>query len=366
MFDKDPRTVLTLDAGGTNLVFSAIRENTEVTPPLTLPADTQDLKNCLNTIVSGFEQVKKRIEGEPVAISFAFPGPADYENGIIGDLPNFPCFRGGVALGPFLKMKFGLPVFINNDGHLFAYGEALAGALPQINRELKESGSRRQFKNLIAVTIGTGFGGGIVINNRLLFGDNGSAANLWSMANKRDGSQIAEAGISVRAVQKEYAQQSGTKVSLSPREIFEIAEGSRTGDQLAAINAFNELGTMAGFTLAETLNVADGLVVIGGGIANAHKYLLPAIIAEINGRRTLIDGEQVPCLPAQAYNLMDQEQKNEFLIDAAKKIMIPGSEKSIEYACGKKTGIVISSLGTSRAVALGAYAFALTKLDINN
>ena len=38
---------------------------------------------------------------EPVAISFAFPGPADYEHGVIGDLPNFPAFCGGVALGPF-------------------------------------------------------------------------------------------------------------------------------------------------------------------------------------------------------------------------------------------------------------------------
>lgn len=62
----------------------------------------------------------------PAAISFAFPGPADYPNGIIGGwLPNFPSFRDGVALGPFLQEKFGVPVFINNDGDLFAYALAL-------------------------------------------------------------------------------------------------------------------------------------------------------------------------------------------------------------------------------------------------
>ena len=49
---------------------------------------------------------------------------ADYAHGIIGDLPNFPGFRGGVALGPYLEHVFGIPVFINNDGNLFAYGEA--------------------------------------------------------------------------------------------------------------------------------------------------------------------------------------------------------------------------------------------------
>ena len=70
--------------------------------------------------------------GKPVAISFAFPGPADYPNGIIGGyLPNFPSFREGVALGPFLEYKFGIPVFINNDGDLFAYGEGWAAHCPK-------------------------------------------------------------------------------------------------------------------------------------------------------------------------------------------------------------------------------------------
>ena len=66
----------------------------------------------------------------PVAISFAFPGPADYPAGIIGDMSNMPAFRGGVALGPILEDQFGIPVFINNDGDLFVYGEAIAGFLP--------------------------------------------------------------------------------------------------------------------------------------------------------------------------------------------------------------------------------------------
>ena len=52
----------------------------------------------------------------PVAISFAFPGPADYKRGIIGDLGNLPSLRGGIALGPMLEAEFGIPVFINNGG----------------------------------------------------------------------------------------------------------------------------------------------------------------------------------------------------------------------------------------------------------
>lgn len=114
MDNRDKRTVLTLDAGGTNFVFSAIKDNQEIIVPVGLPAYPDDLRKCLDSIVSGFKEVIARLDDDPVAISFAFPGPADYESGIIGDLPNFPAFRGGIALGPFLKEKFNLPVFINN------------------------------------------------------------------------------------------------------------------------------------------------------------------------------------------------------------------------------------------------------------
>lgn len=153
MYEYDKRVVLTLDAGGTNFVFSAIQGNNEMISPIGLPAVSDNLDECLEVLVKGFDRVIAAIPVPPVAISFAFPGPADYENGIIGDLPNFPSFRGGVALGPFLKHKYGIPVFIENDGNLFAYGEALSGALPMINRELSLAGCSREYKNLIGPTL---------------------------------------------------------------------------------------------------------------------------------------------------------------------------------------------------------------------
>ncbi len=131
MYREDNRTVVTLDAGGTNFVFGAIRANKFIVDPITMPSHADDLDRCLATKVEGFDRVKAQHDAKPSAISFAFPGPADYPNGIIGGhLPNFPSFRDGVALGPFLEDKFGIPVYINNDADLYAYGEALAGALP--------------------------------------------------------------------------------------------------------------------------------------------------------------------------------------------------------------------------------------------
>ena len=261
MYEYDKRVVLTLDAGGTNFVFSAIQGNNEMISPISLPAVSDNLDECLEVLVKGFDRVIAAISVPPVAISFAFPGPADYKNGIIGDLPNFPSFRGGVALGPLLKHKYGIPVFIENDGNLFAYGEALSGALPMINRELSLAGCSREYKNLIGITLGTGFGAGVVIDKVLLTGDNGCGGDIWLMRNKKYPDMLAEESVSIRAVKRVYGDLSGqNSASLSPKDIYDIAEGIKEGNRHAAITSFNELGMMAGAAVASMLNVVDGLV----------------------------------------------------------------------------------------------------------
>jgi glucokinase len=162
--------VLTLDAGGTTFEFRAIKNGRDIAEPMVLPAMGDELSACLKNIEVGFRRIGDAAGGVVQAISFAFPGPADYVNGIIGDLSNLPGFRGGVALGPMLEDIFSVPVFINNDGDLFTYGEALGGILPEINAELAASGSPKRFKNLLGLTFGTGFGAGIVTDGRLLGG----------------------------------------------------------------------------------------------------------------------------------------------------------------------------------------------------
>ena len=99
MYRNDKRIVATLDAGGTNFVFGAMQGCEYITEPITVPSQAHDLDLCLNNMADGFKQIFDKLDEKPVAISFAFPGPADYPNGIIGGyLPNFPSFREGVAL----------------------------------------------------------------------------------------------------------------------------------------------------------------------------------------------------------------------------------------------------------------------------
>ena len=152
-YSDDRRTVMTLDAGGTNFVFSAIQGNREIVTEITLPSNADNLDRCIASLMEGFSAVRSRLSTPAAAISFAFPGPADYRKGIIGDLGNLPAFRGGVALGPLLEDTFSLPVFINNDGDLYAYGEAIAGFLPSINAMLENARSPKRFRNLLGVTL---------------------------------------------------------------------------------------------------------------------------------------------------------------------------------------------------------------------
>lgn len=367
MYDNDNRIVMTLDAGGTNFVFSAIQGNKEIVVPVCKSASVNDLELCLDALTDGFEQIKKQLEKQPVAISFAFPGPADYEHGVIGDLPNFPAFRGGVALGKYLEHKFKVPVYINNDGNLFAYGEALTGILPELNRKLKEAGNDKQFKNLIGITLGTGFGAGVVINRELLTGDNGCGGDLWNFKNPYYSDMVAEESVSIRAVKRVYAELSGDMdVHLTPKDIYDIAEGVKSGNADAARESFSMLGYALGDAIAYALTLIDGVVVIGGGLSGAARYILPAVMENLKGKLALHSGESFPKLQMLVLNMEDETQFAELLRPEVGTVSVYGTDILVPYNRVKKTGLAISRLGTSRAVALGAYAFALNELDKYN
>jgi len=364
-YNKDKRIVMTLDAGGTNFVFSAIQSNKEIIDPIRLPSNADDLEKCLNTIVTGFEQVKSHLDDNPVAISFAFPGPADYPNGIIGNLNNLPAFNGGIALGPMLKEKFKLPVFINNDGNLFGYGEALAGYLPYINNLLEKSGSPKRFNNLVGLTLGTGFGASIISNEEMMIGDNSNAGEAWVLRSKLHRTMNAEETVSIRAIQRVFAEKSGIDIKdvPTPKEIYEIGTEKIQGDKSAAIEAFQEMGENLGDAIANILTLIDGIAVIGGGISGASSLFLPEIVKEMNSEFTLLDGTKLNRLPVKVFNLENKIELEEFIKGDKKEISVPYSNKKVSYDPMPRIGVGISKIGTEKAVGIGAYSFALHELD---
>jgi len=355
---------MTLDAGGTWLKYSAVRGGALLFEPFAVPSESHDLERCLAHIVEGFEMVRARLPEPPVAISFAFPGPSDYRNGIVLDLPNLPGFRGGVALGPMLEERFGLPVFMNNDGDLFTCGEAMEGLLPWVNGLLAEAGSRRRYRNLLGVTIGTGMGGGMVSGGRLHLGDTSAGLEIGLLRNKVEPARRVEYSVSIGAVRRVYAREAGIPLddAPEPRILRQIALGQAPGNPAAAREAFRTMAEAAGGAIAQALTLIDGLAVIGGGVSGAADIFFPALLEAINGRYHTPEGPG-PRLFSHAYNLEDPAERAAFLATDARDIPVPGSTRRVPYDPLKRVAVGVTRLGTSRAVAIGAYAFALAALD---
>ena len=360
----DPRVVLVLDAGGTSLRFDAIQGGRALLDaPCTLPSYGDDLERSLAQITRGFATVHAATARRAVALSLAFPGPADYRRGIIGDLPNLPGFRGGVPLGPMLAARFGLPTFANNDGTLFAYGEALGGLLPFVNDRLAAAGSVRRFRNLLGFTFGTGFGGGIVIDGRPVMGDNSAASQVWMMRHRDDRLRMAEEGVSIRAVRRDYAPATGLALDdvPEPKQIAQIATGEAPGDRRAASEAFRRLGQVAGDAIANALTLIDGLVVLGGGLSGAAGLFRAALLDELNGKLEGVSGP-IARLPFHVLDLDDPSGLAALVADPVRELAIPGTEQTIAGSPRKLTGIGVTRLGTTAAIALGAYAYALGEI----
>lgn len=360
---KSNISVLTLDAGGTNFVFSAYKNNTKLVETITFPAIHKNLDECLMTMVNGFKKINNKIGNSANIISIGFPGPADYKQGIIGDLHNIPAFRGGVPLRNILSDKFNMPVFINNDANLYALGEALTGSLPDINALLAKNKNTKKYENLIGLTLGTGLGGGIVSGNKMLTGDNSIAAEICLLSNRVNQQISSEEGISIRALKRNYSSFADININNvpEPREMFKICEGKHPGDKSAAIKSFELLGMHLGDVVANLITVIDGIVVIGGGIAGAQKYIIPGLKKELNLKFNDCSGNKVNRLMQEVYFLNEKEDLIYFLKDTSKEIKVPDSKEKLQYEEKKKTGILFSKYNTSDMIHCGAYQFAVTQ-----
>lgn len=361
----DNRIVMTLDAGGTNFVFNAVRGGDEMFEPYRIKARGATLEEVLNKIIAGFNSVKGALDEKPAAISFCFPGPADYPRGIIGDLENLPTFRGGVALKDMLEEKFNIPVYINNDGDLFAFGEAIGGILPEINAKLEAAGNPKRYHNLFGVTFGTGFGGGIVSNGQLFIGDNSAGGEVNRMRNRLYPATSAEDSTAIRGVRRVYAREAGIPLdeAPNPKEIQDIVLGTFDGNREAALKAWEEMAVVAGDTLANAITLIDGIIVIGGGLSGAYSVFLQTLVNEMNSGFRSLDGHLVPRLEISVLNLENPVEMAKFLENQSIEIKVPFSKKVVNYNPTRYIGVGISRLGTSRAVSIGSYAYALAELE---
>jgi predicted NBD/HSP70 family sugar kinase len=167
-FNKDYRNIISIDMGGTKTIAALLNLDGEIIKTHTFSSKAfktkEDIVNVLTVKISEFVEHSGTV---PIlGISIGVPGIVDKKRGVVSYMPSFN--MTDLDLEMPLKRVFNLPVFLENDVTLSAYGEIWIG-----------SGS--QYNTILLVSIGTGIGGGIVIDKRVHTGSGGRAGEICEM-----------------------------------------------------------------------------------------------------------------------------------------------------------------------------------------
>ncbi len=199
------------------------------------------------------------------SIGVGIAGLVDTKNGIFISGPNLPTSLKNLPLAARLKRRFKVPVRVDNDARCFTLGET-------------RFGSAKGRSNVVALTIGTGIGGGLVVNGQVHRGHDNSAGEVGHMT-LGDTAFICgcgrpghlEALASGTAISERYRRLTGRKLPAR-----DIDERSRRGDR-AAVKAVEEAGRWLGLGIANLALTLDPDVVVIGGGAGRTKLLWPAL-----------------------------------------------------------------------------------------
>lgn len=250
------------------------------------------------------EVIKETLSGtqlsEVKGIGIGTPGLVD-NTGSVFLAPNLPNWDN-IPLTEIFREKFGLPVKVENDVNTITWGEYLFGA-------------GKGFRTIVCITLGTGLGGGMVVNGKLLRGGNYSAVELGHITINAKGprcgcgnkgcveSYVGSARIVTKA--KKYLKKNRSSIipklvngdlkKITPKI---ISEACRKGDRLAA-RIWKEVGADVGVMLADLVNIFNPeAIIIGGGVAQAGEPLFDAISEEISKRAFPLLSKNVKILPA--------------------------------------------------------------------
>ena len=217
------------------------------------------------------------------------PGPLDIKSGVILHTPNMTYLRDFPLLKR-MEEKLSMEVVLGNDANCFVLGQQIAGAA-------------KDCRNVFGMTLGTGFGCGMIIDGRLYEGATGTAAE-YGISKYLEGE--FEDYLSGRGLKSIYR-----KISGNSKRPFEIEDAARGGAP-DAILAFVEFGRHVGNALSYVVNLIDPeMIVIGGSIANAYDLFIEPL------KESLLSGiSELPARKLQIREAMNGELNT--IIGAAK------------------------------------------------
>ncbi len=256
-----------VDVGGTNTEAALVNDKHRVVARSKKPTPKEGPDAVIDTIRELIDSLKKK----PGAVGVGIPGAVN--GGKVITVPNLPHWSAGIDLGKRLRTSLGLPVALGNDANVGLLGEWLAGAAKGAD-------------NVLGVWMGTGIGGGLILDGRPYTGSRGAAGEVGHVIVRADGALCscgrrgcveAYAGRHLMSATVRAIYQSGRKTSLfkiqkaegKPQPTSKVwARALKEGDTLAQEVFATGINTL-GLGIASILNVLDlERVILGGGMAD--------------------------------------------------------------------------------------------------
>lgn len=245
------KSIIGVDIGATKMHIGLVK-GSKVIKDLVLPTSRNaEKQQIVLELIHGIEKVAS---SEVSGIGIGVPGLIDEEKGIIYDLSNIPSWKE-VFLKQELEEHFKIPVKITNDANTFALG-------------VKKFGKGSPYKNMVGITLGSGFGTGIIINDELYSGTLSGAGEL---------SKIPYLDTTI----EDYC--SGkffrTRFGLEGSKVQEMAQ---RGDQ-EALKAFSEFGIHVGRAIKTIVHIlAPQAVFLGGSITKSFSFFEESLRSEVD------------------------------------------------------------------------------------
>lgn len=270
--------VIGIDVGGTSIKGAFINEKGNILSRFSMKvnkrsAPEKEVKELCSIIKKAIKENK--YTGKVSGIGIGMPGIMNFDEGVVINSPNLPTWNG-FNLKAFIRKETGLNVEINNDANVAALGEATFG-------------SGKKFKNIIMITLGTGVGGGIVIDGHIVDGHLHQGAELGHMSIVLGGRKC---GCGRRGCLEAYA--SATALIKETKKMMKRHPESllyEVGHELGGVDARNAFiaakrGDKFAIKLVDeyVMYLSEGLInycnifrpeaiILSGGVANEGEYL---------------------------------------------------------------------------------------------
>jgi len=265
---------IAVDVGGTRMRAAFYPADSRIPVALKKISTQHPTESAWERLVQLIQSIWPENE-QVIRMGIAVPGPTDPYKGIIFGAPNIPAWKN-LPLMNMLQEQFKVPVDLGNDANLAAMGEWKFGA-------------GKGHRHLAYMTVSTGIGGGVILDNKLLLGDRGLAAEFGHITVQLDGPlcgcgqrghlEALAAGPAIARWVKNEITQGATSTLSATSDITTqlVAEAAKNGDELA-VRALERAGTYIGRALADVLHMFNpSIVIIGGGVSQSGDLLMKSV-----------------------------------------------------------------------------------------